>query len=294
MSNPYLSLVQEYCRLSEAGRGLPLGGFSPDKAPTPPAAGAPAVLLFSPHPDDECITGALPLRLLRQEGMRVINVAVTLGSRKERRAGRWAELAEACKYLGFEVLQAAPGGLEKVNPATRDADPELWRGMVAAIGGILQAHAPAAIFMPHARDANSTHIGTHALVTDALRSLPAAFSCLVVETEFWAAMEAPNLMVESSAGEVADLMAATSFHVGEVERNPYHLTLPAWMQDNVRRGSELVGGQGTAAAAFGFCTLYGIRIWERGALRPAFEGRKQVACGTSLRSLFAKPGAGQG
>ena len=54
-------------------------------------------------------------------------------------------------------------------------------------------------------------------------------------------------MVESSAADVADLMAALSLHVGEVARNPYHLRLPAWMIDNVRRGAELVGGQGGAA-----------------------------------------------
>ena len=50
-------------------------------------------------------------------------------------------------------------------------------------------------------------------------------------------------MVESSADEVGEMMAALSFHVGEVLRNPYHLLVPAWMQDNVRGGSELVGGR---------------------------------------------------
>jgi hypothetical protein len=30
----------------------------------------------------------------------------------------------------------------------------------------------------------------------------------------------------------ADLIAATSLHVGEVVRNPYHLLMPAWQQDS--------------------------------------------------------------
>ena len=50
-------------------------------------------------------------------------------------------------------------------------------------------------------------------------------------------------------------------HVGEVRRNPYHLTLPAWMMDNVRRGGEWVGGQGQAAPEFLFGTLYRLRKW---------------------------------
>ena len=64
-------------------------------------------------------------------------------------------------------------------------------------------------------------------------------------------MATPNLMVESSPEDLADMMAALSFHVGEVQRNPYHLLVPAWMQDNVRRGGEVVGGQGGAAADAG-------------------------------------------
>ena len=85
-------------------------------------------------------------------------------------------------------------------------------------------------------------------------------------------MTAPNLMVESTVEDVADLVAATSFHAGEVQRNPYHLRLPAWMQDNVRRGSEIVGGQGGTAPSFTFATLYGVRRWSRGRLHPAYPG----------------------
>ena len=60
------------------------------------------------------------------------------------------------------------------------------------------------------------------------------------------------------------MMAALSCHVGEVQRNPYHLLVPAWMQDNVRRGGELVGGQGGAAPDFTFATLYRLRRWVDG------------------------------
>jgi hypothetical protein len=57
-------------------------------------------------------------------------------------------------------------------------------------------------------------------------------------------------MIEVWAADVADLVAALSLHAGEVARNAFHLRLPAWMMDNVRRGAELVGGQGGTAPRF--------------------------------------------
>ena len=73
------------------------------------------------------------------------------------------------------------------------------------------------------------------------------------------------------------MMAALSFHVGEVQRNPYHLLVPAWMQDNVRRGGELVGGQGGAAPDFTFATLYRLRRWADGGLQTMYEGGRHLA-----------------
>jgi LmbE family N-acetylglucosaminyl deacetylase len=47
-------------------------------------------LIFSPHPDDECIIGGLALRLLREAKWNVINVAVTLGSAGRAPGGAFA------------------------------------------------------------------------------------------------------------------------------------------------------------------------------------------------------------
>ena len=107
-----------------------------------------------------------------------------------------------------------------------------------------------------------------------------------VEMEFWGAMDAPNLMVESTPEEVADLVAATSFHVGEVARNPYHALLPAWLAGSVRRGAELVGGQGGAAPEYAFATLYRVSRWRDGALEPAFPGGLQLPSGGGLAPLL--------
>ena len=66
---------------------------------------ASRILLFSPHPDDECITGLLPLRLMRETGRHIINIPVTYGSKKERQAGRAIELENACGYLGWNIYK---------------------------------------------------------------------------------------------------------------------------------------------------------------------------------------------
>ena len=124
-------------------------------------------------------------------------------------------------------------------------------------------------------------------MVDALARQPSPFSCTVVETEFWGAMASPNLTVESSPEDVAEMMTALSFHVGEVERNPYHLLLPAWMQDNVRRGGELVGGQGGPAPDFSFCTLYRLREWRDGALQLTYAGGRNLPANINASELLA-------
>ena len=111
-------------------------------------------------------------------------------------------------------------------------------------------------------------------------------TCYLVETEFWGAMTDPNLMVEISAEDLADMIAATTFHVGEVNRNPYHLLLPPWMMDNVRRGGEVVGGQGGAAPDYTFAVLYRLRKWSQGQATKSFEGGKQVPLSMNVGELF--------
>src|SRR3954451_15427000 len=111
--NPYHDFVSQLDRLLRDGKRYPLGGFPAPARPV--VADAPRALIFSPHPDDECIIGGLALRLLREAGMCVINVAVTLGSNQERRQPRWRELQNACAWLGFGLESTAPNGLEKIN-----------------------------------------------------------------------------------------------------------------------------------------------------------------------------------
>lgn len=266
MMNPYLKFVESVQSGIESARGLSVSGR------TEPIESDRCVLLFSPHPDDECIIGLLPLRLMREAGMKIVNIPVTYGSKKERQAGRARELADACAYLGWPLT-----------PPKADFEALGVQELVE----VLRTHDPEIIFMPHDRDWNSRHISTHHLVVDAMKEMGPAFSCTVVETEFWGAMDDPNLMVEGDAETVADLVAATSLHVEEVVRNPYHLLLPAWMQDNVRRGGELVGGQGAAAPDFPFATLYRLRRWADGGFVNILEGGVSIPMGSEhLKQVF--------
>jgi N-acetylglucosamine malate deacetylase 1 len=284
--NPYETFVAGYARLLESGKNLPLGGQSaPRHAALPDDA--PKALIFSPHPDDEVIIGGLPLRLRREAGMNVVNIAVTQGSNQARQTERLGELRACCDYVGFDLVQTRENGLEGVNMKCRAQEPERWGGMVERIAELLREHKPRVIFFPHDDDWNSSHIGTHHLVVDALGRLGAGFQCHTVETEFWGAMDTPNLMVESSEKDLVDLITALSFHIGEVRRNPYHARMPAWMIDNVRRGGELVGGQGGAAPDFAFATLYRLRQWRNGAFENVLDKGRFLGQGENPTALFS-------
>jgi LmbE family N-acetylglucosaminyl deacetylase len=283
--NPYRAYVAELERLLQEAKHLPLGGLERLSSPTVDPT-ARLALIFSPHPDDEVIVGGLALRLRREAGFRVVNVAVTHGSLPARQAERWSELTRCCDFIGFELIGTAPGGLGPVNAETRSADPAGWLERVRKIASILLRLAPHVVFFPHGEDWNSTHVGTHHLLVDALASLGPEFQTYTVETEFWAASSVPNVMLELGAHDVADLVAALGFHVGEVQRNPYHLSLPAHMIDNVRRGGELVLGQGAAPPPFTFATLYRLRRWQEGGFVPVLPRGLAVSVRDSVAELM--------
>lgn len=271
-TNPFRGLVEGYARLLReegAVRVEPRALIRSERSGSSETAGG--ALIFAPHPDDESLTGALALRLARQRGMRVLVMPVTLGSRTDRRAERMRELNEACAWLGFGVVPTGHAGLGVITPTARQSDPQAWAEAVRAAAAIIAEMQSAIIFAPHAGDRHPTHMGTHHLVLDALAALPAGFRCRLIETEYWAPMAEPNLMVESSVEDVADLVAAVSLHRGEVARSPYHLSLPAWMIDNVRRGTELVGGFRAEAPPCVFATLYRQSHWCHGALQPPLK-----------------------
>ena len=107
-----------------------------------------------------------------------VNVAVTQGSKKARQAERLQELDNACRYLGLELIATGPNGLEQINPENREQNPDNWANPWAIIHALLKLSLPRVIMFPHEHDWNSTHIGTHFLVMDALKQMPSRFRML--------------------------------------------------------------------------------------------------------------------
>jgi LmbE family N-acetylglucosaminyl deacetylase len=265
----------------EAGRKIPIGP-SPKPLVAPsrlPRAGQPIkVLICSPHPDDEALVGALPLRLRLDGGARVTNCAITLGSNLEQRPRRLRELESACRVLGFElVVPHHPLGFDRVNLDNRKNRPEEWRAKVETLEKVFEQEKPDVVFAPHVEDFNTTHVGTHYLAVDALGAYlerggqgPFPF----IETEFWHQNARPNLMLGLSPEVVAIQLMAAAEHGGEVKRNPYHLRQPGRLMDNVRLGSEVVGGQGGPAFPFLFADLYRVTFLKgRESVPPKPGGR---------------------
>lgn len=208
------------------------------------------VMILSPHPDDESIMGSLPLRLLHENNAHIVNIAVTLGSKIERQGAREIELKSACELLEMECLFLA----------------ESWAKKAKELKSLIQKHQPDLILAPHIKDHHPTHIKTGELLKKVLTStkLPATLICW---TEYWGQMKKPNILVEVPM-EILELqMRALALHVGEVSRNPYHLRLPGWMIDNVRRGSEIVKGKGSEAPSMAYGVLHQLQIYKKGEFK---------------------------
>jgi len=245
------------------------------------------VLLFSPHPDDESITGLLPLRLLREEGRPVIDIAVTLGSNEKRREQRANELEAACRVLGFAVEHLT--GTQKTSERLRDFMEGKGTGdeaLVEEVAAVLDRHRPALVLYPHARDRHPTHVAVARLLEQALtRYSVKASPVLAAETECWQPMPDSNLAVEGDPRQVAMLCEAIAQHAGEVARNPFHLRQPVRLMENFFRAGELIRGFGGDCGRISFAELYTLFCYRNGIkmrrLQPLFLASDEVA-GTLL------------
>ena len=278
----WLQYIVELVRVVDSGSAVSLGPSLQSLVPPAfPSAEQPLKVVYcAPHPDDESLSGALALRL-RFEGAEVTNVAITLGSDTNQRPRRLLELESACRVLGFRlVVPATASGawaFDDVNLRSRQAYPDDWAEKVRILGEIFDREGPDVVFAPHAEDFNTTHIGTHALVAEALAGhlkRVGRNALTLIQTEFWHQLFQPNLMVGLTAELVAHQMTAATEHGGEMSRNPYHLRHACRLMDNVRRGSEVVCGQGAAAQQFTFAELYHLAFIENGhVVSPRASGR---------------------
>ncbi|MGV1099073.1 PIG-L deacetylase family protein [Thiovibrio sp. JS02] len=252
-------------RLGEEGR---VAGGADKRAGSPRTDVKPRrILLCSPHPDDEALVGGLPLRMLKETGARVTNVAVTLGSDTSAAERRLAELRRSCEILGFALELAGGGtGFTGVTPWTRGQEPARWQGMVEQLCALFCRLRPDLVVFPHNDDMHPTHVGVHHLVLAALRRYSEQEDGVVItaESEYWHPLAAPNCLLGLAAHDVARLLSALAAHGGEVKRHPYHLFQPARLIDNVRRGAERVGGFGAGVPSFLFGELYRLGRFSSG------------------------------
>jgi LmbE family N-acetylglucosaminyl deacetylase len=225
------------------------------------------------------------LRLSREKNWQIVNVAVTLGSNLARRQGRRAELAHACTALGFDCALPQEDGFSNVNAAARADEVEAWLKMTTRLAELIAFYHPDAVFLPHGGDWNATHVGTHLLGMDALTAQGKDFSCAVIQTEYWHPNPDPNVMIEASESEAAILLSGQACYTGENTRNAFDASFPAYLTDNVRRGSELMGGKGAAAAPMDFAMLYQFGLWRGGKFLPSAL-KRFLATGDDVGALF--------
>jgi LmbE family N-acetylglucosaminyl deacetylase len=270
----WLGFVESLVSAFKCASGVPLG---PEKyslsAAKPKRNGRRrlTLLICSPHPDDEALVGGFALRALQESNARVVNCAITLGADRKRKQERLRELRASCAVLGFELKIAGwpkKLGFENVEPQIAKSNPQRWRLNHALLKSVFEYARPDVVLMPHAGDFHNTHKGTHQLAVE----VAAAYSrrirdkrLLLLETEYWHPMEKPNLMVGITSPDVAALIMAVAEQGGEVRRNPYHPRHPARMIDNVRRGSEVIKGEGASAETFMFAELYRLSSITNGA-----------------------------
>lgn len=242
--------IKKYSALLQEAKRIPFFRYTP---PTWPCykRGAPLILVFSAHPDDEVLSMAPLAMRFRAEGSRVINVAMTLGSDESQHSRREEELEDACTFLGYEL--EIPFGREHRPVHARTRGSPVWTEWVQTVSTLTVRKCPHVIITHHQNDAHPSHERTSAIVREAIAD--SRWSGLLFEAEYWREMEEPNMMIEVSKENLVLLLKAISFHRGEIERNAFHCALPGKLRDNVRR-SELVLGFGSEAPTMDFAVMY--------------------------------------
>jgi hypothetical protein len=188
-----------------------------------PASGSPLALHVSPHPDDEAIAAPAALLALRDAGLRVRNLLVTLG-RPADRERRFREAEEAARRQGFELEQGD------------DVAAVLAREPVAVLVG------------PGPHDGHRGHEPVGRAIRDALEDAGEEGPRWWM-WGLWADLPHPTLYVPFGEERMAEVLHGLDAYGGELARNDYARLVRGRAQANAVLGSERAFGSGSAAAS---------------------------------------------
>lgn len=227
------------------------------------------VLLISPHPDDECLSSALALRLQQENSAQIFNAAVTLGSKKSRQKERLYELEKACEELNIKNFHLT----SEYFGEDHSSDTQSWKSKESILEKLILEIQPRLIIAPHHQDGHPTHIKTSNLLLKVLQNSEDIrhqnLEFMIAWSEYWFPMKDPNILVSVSLDILIKQINALKKHEGEISRNPYHLRLPAWMMDNVRRGCEILAkpNQHHPISHIPFGVLYRLNQCKKGKIK---------------------------
>ena len=230
----------------DAGAPVPLRASGLDPVGT--------LLLVAPHPDDECLMAGFAIRAVEEWGTRVIVLPYSYGSKVDRRKERHGELMRAVASLGFEWIDPRQDhSLGELSPG------DLARALADCV--------PDAVLFPHSNDGHPTHIRCSRQVSEVvtLWANSSRKRVHLFESAYWQDLPDPNFMVDLTSDHVIRMGSALLEHRGEIERNPYHLSLPAHLIDSRRKGVERVSGMGSRAGSGLFAQLLRHSVMNSGA-----------------------------
>ena len=239
----------DYRDYVQSFHGLYLSARGAKESPLPDLLGSvreklKRILILAPHPDDECLMAGLAIRAKEEWGTEVYVLPFSFGSKLDRQNERKRELNHALDVLSFTLVDPRAPLFQELN-----SDLILTE---------LQNLKPDALILPHAHDAHPTHVRCSHMGMKAAQEWvnQGKHSLSVFETEFWMGMEHPNCLVSLSLEHLTQMGEALMEHKGEVSRNPYHLSLPAYAMEQMRRGSEVVIGMGSKPKDQVFAQVY--------------------------------------
>ena len=194
------------------------------------------VLHLSPHPDDEVLGAGATLLGLRETGHRVINLACSLG-RPEQHERRRAEVTEACKRAGFElVVHDPPLGLSS------DDDAFTARKLLSAtVERLIADERVDLLISPDRDDAHHAHKTVAAVARTA--------GVTWWTWGLWRDLARPTIFSPFGDRRLAELQHVLAAHRGEVDRNDYHDLLRARAIAARILGAERVFGFGSERRA---------------------------------------------